>query len=262
MLALRDLQSAFSRALLEGADELLAGEIADDGLTGASRLQIYRTHVFTTLTDVLKDAYPVVCRLVDERFFAYAADHFIRRHLPGSPCLLEYGAAVPEFLAAFPPCQDLAYLPDVARLEWAMNRAAHAEDAPAIDPAALGDLSADDAGRLVLQFHPSLSLLESPWPVDHIWRAHQPGADPAVPVDLAAGGACLEVCRRHDDVTFRRLDPATHALRTALWRGATLESAALAALARDPALDLAAALHALLDEGIVTGFDVPPSQRR
>ena len=44
---------------------------------------------------------PVVCRLVDRRFFAYAADPYIRAHPPAGPCLFEYGATFPDFLAAF-----------------------------------------------------------------------------------------------------------------------------------------------------------------
>jgi hypothetical protein len=260
MLGLADLQSAFARALLAGADELLAGEIVEDGLAGAARLQIYRNHVFATLTDVLADVYPVVCRLVDERFFRYAADRFIRERPPASPCLHEYGSAFPAFLAGFPPCRDLAYLPDVARLEWAVHRAAHAEDAPPMDRASLEALSAEQAARLRLGFHPSLSLLESAWPVDRIWSANQPGPAPTPAVDLAAGGVCLEVRRLDDDVIYRRLDPATQAFRAALWRGATLESAALTALGRDPEFDLTAALHALLGEGIATAFDVGPAR--
>jgi len=35
--------------------------------------------------------FPVVCRLVDRRFFGFAADRYIHDHLPAGPCLFEYG---------------------------------------------------------------------------------------------------------------------------------------------------------------------------
>jgi Putative DNA-binding domain len=110
---------------------------------------------------VLEAAYPVVTRLLHQRFFAYAADQYIRAHPPAGPCLVEYGASLPEFLEAFPPCQHLLYLPDVARLDWALHRAQHAEDAAAIHPALLRDLGIDEVVRVTFRLHPAVWLLAS-----------------------------------------------------------------------------------------------------
>ena len=232
-------------------------EIEPDGLAPEARLEIYRHHVLTTLTSALEATFPVICRLVDRRFFAYAADTYVRAHPPTGPCLFEYGDSFPDFLAAFPPCRDLAYLPDVARLEWAMSAALHAPDVDAMDPACLAHVAAEDMPRLTFSVDPSVSFLASPWPVDRIWRANQDedGAS-GDPVDLASGGVQLEVRRAGDVATVRALAAADYALRTALARGGTLEDAAAEALAVDPQLDLTAALHALLGERIFTGFAV------
>jgi Putative DNA-binding domain len=168
-------------------------EIADDGLAAAARVDIYRHHVFTTLTDVLTSTYPVVCRLVDPRFFAYAANEYIPDHLPESPCLFEYGASFPDFLATFPPCRHLAYLPDVGRLEWALRAARHTDDPPGLEPARLASVPSAETPWLGLRLDPSVAFIDSPWPIDRIWRSNQPGSDPEATVDLAAGGARLEV---------------------------------------------------------------------
>jgi hypothetical protein len=264
--ALRELQAELGQALLAGSDGgarsggagIAVETVAADGLRPEARLRIYRHHVFTTLTEALRSTFPVVCRLVDERFFAYAADRFIAGTPPAAPCLFEYGAAFPDFLAAFPPCRHLEYLPDVARLEWAMNVALNADDAAPLDPAALGAVPAANAGRLVLHFHPSIALLESPWPLDRLWTANQPESDPEEVVDLGAGGVRLEIRRRGDDVVWRTLDPATFAFRRALADGRPLEEAAGAALAVDAGFDLAAGLHDLLLEEAVVGWALPP----
>src|SRR5687768_13034311 len=113
MLALPELQAAFLRALLGSHEPELLNAIAEDGLRATDRLQIYRHHVLASLTEVLQGAFPVICRLIGERFFRDAADAFIRHAPPAAPCLAEYGARFPAFLAAFPRCRDLAYLPDV-----------------------------------------------------------------------------------------------------------------------------------------------------
>ena len=257
MISLRELQAGLRAALLDGAPAI-AGEIVGGGLDPEARVDLYPHHVLTSHTGVLRDAFPVVCRLVDERFFAYAANAFVRRHPPAGPCLFEYGAAFPGFLADFPPCRPLAYLADVARLEWALAEAAHADDAPALAPGDLSAVAAEDTPRLRLRLHPALVLVESPWPVDLIWRANQPGADPSGAVDLGAGGARLEVSRRGDDPVFRRLPPGVFALRRALRRGDDLEQAVGAALDADGALDLGAAIREMLADGAVVGYTLDP----
>lgn len=256
MRALAEVQADIGRALLGGDPGAAAALVVEDGIGAEARLDIYRHHVLTTLTAVLESAFPVVVRLVDRRFFAYAADAYVRAHPPESPCLFEYGRTFPDFLAGFEPCRHLAYLPDVARLEWALHAAAHAEDAPPIGPGALAGVPEADLPRARLALHPSVAHVASPWPVDRIWRANQPGTEDAR-VDLGAGGAHLEIHRDGDgDAAMRALAPGAHALRAALGRGETLADAAGAALAVDPALDLAAALAELLSSRILVAVSV------
>ena len=257
MPSLRELESSFGRGLLGEPDAALLDLIAPDGLTSDARLRIYRNHVLVTLTDALIATYPVVCRLVDERFFRYAADQYIRAHPPAVPCLFEYGESFAAFLATFGPCQHLEYLPDVARLEWAINFADHADDAVAIDATRLGEVPTDRIGSVTLALHPSVSFLSSRWPIDRIWRANQPDADPDATVNLDAGGAQLEIRRVGEDVVFRSLDDATYAFRTALACGESLELAVAAAHSADLDVDLALTMQQLLADGIVTSIDVP-----
>ena len=110
MPALHDLQSAFMQTMFGADNPTLLQAVVGDGLPPAARLQIYQHHVLTTLTDALQATFPVICRLVDARFFRYAADAYLRQHPPTAPCLFECGQHFPAFLATFPPCRHLAYL--------------------------------------------------------------------------------------------------------------------------------------------------------
>ncbi len=262
MPTLRELQDDFRGAILGDDGGLAEAHIVADGLAARARLRIYRRHVFTRLTAALQATYPVVCRLVDERFFAFAADQYIRSHPPTGPCLFEYGESLPDFLATFPPCREFLYLPDVARLEWAVNRAVHAVHGLPLGAEALRAAPPEKAADLVLHLRASLSLLASPWPIDRIWRANQPEADPEARVDLGAGGVSLEIRRMGDEVIFRALRVGTFAFRHALAAGRRLEVAAEAAASADPSFDLAPELAALLEEGLVTGLSLSPSTRR
>jgi hypothetical protein len=247
---LGELQRLFKSALLQG-DPGVASLVLGDGLAPAARLALYRHHVFTTLTEVLKAAYPVVCRLVDERFFAYAVDQYIRQQPPTGPCLFEYGASFARFLADFPPCRALVYLPDVARLEWAMHVAWHAEEAPPVDPQRWRGLAPDELARLTLAFAPGVSYVSSPWPIERIWRVNQPDADPTEMVRLEGKGVRLEVRRIVAAVTYRSLDAGTFAWRAALAGHQPLEEAVEAALGADPDFNLTIAFQELFAEGLV-----------
>jgi hypothetical protein len=258
MRTLPEVQAGFALGVLQEDARRVQDVIDGDGLTPAARVQIYWNQVFTSLTEALETTFPVVCRLVDRRFFGFAANRYIRRHPPTGPCLFEYGGTFPAFLASFPPCAGHPYLPDVARLEWAMNLASHAEDSAPIAPATLARVPPDDVGRVVFQVESSASWLRSAWPIDQIWRANQPGSGPAGTVDLAAGGVTLEVRRRDDILTMRALEEGEFAFRAELGSGATLETATEVAAAADPTFDLTAALRSLLDEALITGFALAP----
>jgi hypothetical protein len=249
MSPLRELQAAFRAALLVDDEAAVTLAIADDDVGVSARLAIYRHHVFTSLTAALEATYPVVTRLVDRRFFAWAADRYVRAHPPAGPCLSEYGGEFPAFLAQFPACAHVPWLADVARLEWAMNVALHAPDTVALEPDALRALEPRALARLTLRLEPSITLLESPWPIDAMWRANQPDADGVV--DLGSGEARLEIRRLDDDVVFRALPPGTFAFRAALAAGRALEDAVERALAAEPGFDLAGEIRALIDERVL-----------
>ena len=258
MSKLHDLQCGVGRGVLGKDEDSIVSAIMGDGLDPAARLNIYRNHYNTSLTEALKATYPVVCRLVGERFFAYAASEFIKASPPRQVCLFEYGESFAEFLAVFPASADLVYLPDVARLEWLINQALHAPAPAPIDAGDLAHLDAADYPRLVFALQPALRLIDSAFPIDRIWRLNQPTTEEAGSVDLSAGGCRLEIRQLGEDVVFRPLDSGEFALRAALARGRTLEVAVEAALAQDPMFDTAQALRLLFAEGLVIGFTLAP----
>jgi hypothetical protein len=257
---LPELQVAFRTALLGGDDAIAREAVQGDGLAPAARLAIYRHHVTDTLTQVLAGTFPVICRLVDPRFFAYAADRYLRAEPPTSSCLFEYGATFPDFLASFGPCRHLAYLPDVARLEWAVNVAFHADDASPLDPVVFAAVPEAAAGRLRLRLHPSVVYLGASWPVDRIWAAHQEGGSPGE-LRLVRDQVCLEVRRTPaDEVTVGRLAPADFRFRQTLAASRCLADAVSAAAEVDPAFDLPVALTTLLGGTIVVEVGIEATE--
>jgi len=257
---LLELQQSFRQALLGGASAEIVAVIEGDGLDPSARLAIYRNHTMVTLCAAMESTFPVVCRLVDKRFLAYAADQFIRTRPPQSRCLVEYGAEFPDFLVGFGPCKDFPYLPDVARFEWALHIARLMRELSSLSARALATIPADKAGYLVLGLQPSARYIASSWPVDAIWQANQ--QDDVPPTGLETGGSHLEIRRAGGGAVWRTLDAANFAFRTALANGQTLAAAITAAIQNHPDFDPGAALHRMFGEGLVVSCRASPGRGR
>ena len=102
MLSLHEIETRFAQALFKpgGDDSRLA--FRTNGLSAARRLQVYRNNVFASLTGALRACYPVINRLVGERFFDLAAKHYIRYYPSSSGNLHELGRESAGFIRAFP----------------------------------------------------------------------------------------------------------------------------------------------------------------
>src|SRR5258708_25065441 len=169
MPTLLEMQNAMQRSLVhrenEAVSAMLAGHVSQD------RLDIYRNTFLHGLTKALRLCFPVLQRLVGEEFFEGAVQVFIAEHPPRAAWLDQYGGKLPKFLRSFPPAMSIAYLGDIAELEWAVNGALHAPDAESLDIGRLGAIEADDQGRICFVANPSLRLLRLGQPVDDIWHA-------------------------------------------------------------------------------------------
>jgi hypothetical protein len=247
---LREVQHVIARAVVAGDVGAAAAAIVADAPGAAERLQIYRNHYLITLTDALAATFPVVQRLVGEAFFRATARHFAGVCPPTSPCLFEYGGDFPAYLAALPQAASLAYLADVALLEWALNEAQHAPDAVRLDVPALAARPPAGLKALVLPLHPSCRLVVSRYPIDRIWRANRSCAV-AETIELAAGGVRLLVHRDGGEVGWRRLSPAPFTFVAELLRGRPLAAAAGEALGAEPGFDILAFAAELAESGLL-----------
>ena len=211
MNALPAVQRAFLAALFADA-------APDD-----ARTEVYRRGALANLAGALAATYPVVQRLVGEAFFGEAARRHALAHPSTSGNLDDYGAAFGDFLDAYPHAAGLAYLADVARLEWAMHECRRSPDAPAFDPSSLAALDLERAEAVRLRLHPSARLVSSPHAVLAIWEANQPGRDGTPDRDRRPEDVL--VFRAGGEARAERLRDGDWKLATALRDGATLGEA-------------------------------------
>lgn len=253
---LSELQRRFARGIFGTAEAALLAAIRPGRFPPERLLQIYRHNVFEKLTEALGAIYPVVEQLVGTGFFRYAANAYIRRHPPTRGNLHDFGHRFADFLATFPPAAALAYLPDVARLEWAWHEAFHAADATALlDLDRLAALPETHYTGLRLVLHPSARLLASPYPVLRIWQVNQPDWQGDQTVALAEGGVRLLVIRRGLEVEIEPCSAGEYAWLEQLAAGRALGEATQAALAAEPGFDLEACLRRHVRLATIVDFD-------
>jgi hypothetical protein len=228
--------------------------VREDGLSGDRRLGLYRNNTLSSLTEALAGVYPVVQRLVGERFFAYASRQFIGGHPSLSGNLHDFGGEFAAFLEALEAAAGLPYLADVARLEWAYHRVFHAAEHPSLELLALGRVPPERFAELRFELHPASRLLASPFPVLRIWEVNQEGYRGEEVVDLAAGGVELLVRRPGLTVQIEPLGHGEFRLLEHLARGLTLVEAFSLAVEADPDLDLQACLRRHVLEGTLVGL--------
>ena len=257
MARLRELQAEFARTVLDGVQTEFDRYILASGLSGERRLQVYRNNVLLSLTEALTAVYPVTQRLVGEGFFRYAAGRYIPQHPSTSGNLHDFGGRFPDFLATFEPAAELAYLPDVARLEWAYHSVFHAADHLPLDLAALAAIPAERHGELKFTLHPATRLLASPFPILRIWQVNQEDFAGDLTVDLAAGGVGLLIVRRQNlEIELQSLPVGEFTLLQALAEPQDFATACERALAAQADLDLPALFSRCVQQGILVDFSL------
>lgn len=255
MPSLRDIQHSMRRWLLQDANGDPADQILNAGIAPRLRLNVYRNTILSTLSKALRLSFPAVQRLVGPDFFGEAAQIFVREHPPRCADLNGYGSEFPNFLQHLKAAATLEYLPDVARLDWAVNRALHASDASALQMSQLEAIDPFAQDRVCFVAHPSISMLRSNFPVDSIWRAVLQRDEPAMAaIDLGGGPAFLLVERVADQVEVSRLDAGEWCFAEALFGGDCLAMA----IGKAPGIDAPALIAGHLMAGRCTAFHVAP----
>jgi hypothetical protein len=252
MQSLRETQRRFAEAVF--SPEAPIDFVAGSATFARDRMAIYRRTVFANYRNALSATYPVVKRLTGAPFFNALVDAFANAHPSRSGDLNIYGESLGEFLTTYPPAADLPYLGDVARLEWAIDEAHRASDAPCVPESVLAALAVappEWLPGLRLRLESSCRLVASPFPILRIWQTNQAGYTGDDRVMLDEGSDALLVQRDAKGVSLERIAAGDHAWLAALAAGATLGAAIEAAQNADATFDLGIALRDHIAAGTI-----------
>lgn len=255
MSSLHSLQRKCRTAFVAGDASGLISEVAGNRVPAAARIAVYANNAREICRKTLLKAYPVIEKLVGPGCFKGLAYRYMREHPSRSGDLQHFGSSFPDFVDRLYGDTEFDYLGDVARLEWAIERALGSPRGTALDLEALGAIEPALYGRIALTTDPSIQLVESRYPVLKIWRANQ--TEDFMDVDLDVGAERVMVRRNDRDVELRALPEPAFELLRALETGRTLE-AVCDELGGAAEFDLGTHLNTLLMHDCLSGFSVLP----
>jgi hypothetical protein len=237
---------AFSIALDGGIDALWPHLEPDDRTLGA--IAVYRNTSIKGRVDALEANYPTVSQLVGAEWFRAAAREFVEAEPGDDPVLADFGAAFPDWLAAFEPASDMPYLPPVARLDRAWTEAHLAPDA--VPLAASQAVAAGLALTAIpARLHPSAHLFWFDWTAPSLWMAHRfPSGQPDLHWSPEPEG--LLIHRPGADVCARRLTRAEWVFLDACRKGRPFGVASLSARSVRPRADISSLFADLIALGV------------
>jgi len=255
---LAELQDRFAAALL---DPVLGGDLAQVCQGPAAvierRFDLYRGNLRATWEKALAAAYPIVQRYVGEEFFFAMSGQYGAQFPSRGGDLNRFGIDLPSFLEQFPPAAAHPWLPDLARLEWAVHCSHYAADAEPLQSAAVAALSADALDGWAVRLHPACALVASQWNIAALWLWHQ-GAEPATWTEEIRRPCTALVWRPRWKVEVRALGEGESVGLARLAAGARLGDALEGAFAADAEADIAALFAGWLRDGLLIGPDPQP----
>jgi hypothetical protein len=219
--------------------------------TGAAHAPHYLDSTVAGHAQALQAAYPSVLALLGEAAFGALARGFARSTPDHHWDLNAYGGELPAWIRSQQPDADGALLAEVARLDWAMHRAAFAADAAPLDRAALAHVEAALQPQLRFTPHPATALLTAQLPMTSLWRSARDEAFvmPGLRAEAALVGRDL-----HDRVWMRPIGAGEAAFVGCMLAGATLAAGLDAALHAESDFDLPKQLQKQMNDQVWSAF--------
>lgn len=243
---LERLQSEFLAAIRGAACNVALGQSA---VSPEQTWRIYRRNYVQSHIAALMDTYSTVCSIVGEGYFRHLAGVYVTQSDSLDGDLNEYGADFPAFLDGASAAQELLYLADVARLDWAWLQMLRATQR--LDDWLPQLLSLPPERWPAVRAIAGGVRIASAFPIFDIWKL---AALDGEPVDLAKGGQTVLVTRPNE-VEVNLLSPVEDAFVARWLGGSTLEEALECALSTGQGLDIGTLLTRMAATGAVQSIE-------
>ena len=171
-----------------------------------ARWHVYASAYLARLVEAIENDYPALSRVLGRRALSSLTERYLARFPPRSHDLGRAGDRLAEFLAGDVLTSDLPFLPDLARLEWAVAEAFVAADGQDLRWEELARLGPKAVADRPLRIRRGAARVRSAWPIHDLWLCRE-RPDGEVDVPLEGRSCSVLVSRIGHDVICRPLAP-------------------------------------------------------
>ncbi len=172
-MKLKELQKQFAQQIYNPQHNKIFGEIKSGKIDITNRIEVYRNNVFGNFDSVLEMIYPAIKQLVGEDYFNNLCHQYHQQYPSQSGNLNEYGKYFSRLIGNLKNQHKLAYLQNLASLEWQYHLACFAKDVAVFEIEKFQKLNQKDLFKIKFKLHPSCRLIFSKYPVYDIWQFTQ-----------------------------------------------------------------------------------------
>lgn len=190
-------QDAFKKIVLTGEthEELLSSLGDTQGVPSHQRLNIHYNNFRETLSDSLAGIFPALQAFVGDVFVRGALKEFCVAKPPEHASLIGYGAEFANFLKNHRVSEQLPYIADIARLEWALYSLQQVNEI----------LYNQNNSNRFYALSENVRLIKSQFPLMSLWSVAV-GQLPPEAVHLDQGGQTVAALLRNGEISLLALD--------------------------------------------------------
>ncbi len=196
------LQADFQAYVMRDQPGIEMAVVGDNIAPATRRLQVYHDAYRLRLTDVLRNDFSGLAKLLGEAEWQSLCLEYLAAHPSTYTSVRWLGRDLESYLDGTSQWSARPYLAEMAAFEWAWGRAFDAADALSLAPGDLAEISPDAWSDMTLTLHPSLQRLSLHWNVPAVFSAQSHGE--ALPEWVASEQAVPWLLWRQDLTVFWR----------------------------------------------------------
>lgn len=212
-----------------------------------ARWHLYAHGYVARIAEAIENDYPALNRVLGARALRSLTARYVARFPPRSHDLGRVGDRLPGFLEDDALTQELPFLPDLARLEWAVAEAFVAADRQDLRWEDLAREGSEAVAEWPLRIRLGATRVRSAWPIHDLWLCRD-RPDGEVDVALEGRPCSVLVSRRGLDVICRPVAPLEERVLDLAAHGGRL--ADLVDDTDESAADLVAAFRVLVEDAV------------
>jgi hypothetical protein len=214
-------------------------------------IRVHRIGHIGRMTESLGETFEACWWTIGDEDFFSVCESYILSHPSKTYNLSQYGHQFPKYLADFPPLQDLSFLDDLARFEWAFKNLFHSRQHQPVSKEVIS--SASQAADFKIVFGNAVVLLNSRHSVYKLWQ-HRKDENKDSAIDIYRSEKLL-LYKMKSQIYVDEINDHEFALLKLLLDGASLGSSLEKMGDSIPSETLAEIFKKMIDRGIVHNLD-------